>query len=86
MEFLRFKNNSTANYQYIPDNYVVRIHVAADTLDAGSNYSAPKVIRGKIIGVHYLFAANGLVPSIVDTGVLPAYNGSNALYEYGCHT
>jgi len=79
MEFLRI-TATNGTKKYIPDNYVVSIATAADTLDAGSDYRAPNVIRGKITGAVY---TDGLT---VTTDVVAAYTGANALYEYGCYT
>jgi len=84
MEFLRI-TATDGTRKYIPDNYVAQISTAADTQDAGSNYSAPKVIRGKITGAKYY---DGLVSTagalVVDT--VAAYDGTNARYQYGCFT
>jgi hypothetical protein len=84
MEFLRI-TATDGTRKYIPDNYVAQIGVSADTNDAGSNYSAPKVIRGKITSCKYY---DGLVSTagalVVDT--VAAYTGANTLYEYGCFT
>lgn len=84
MEFLRI-TATDGTRQYIPDNYVVNIATSADTLDSGSNYSAPKVIRGKITQVKYYDGANTTAGAIVVASVA-AWNGSNTKYEYGCFT
>jgi len=85
MEFLRI-TATDGTKQYIPDNYVVKVIVSADTLDAGSDYAAPKVIsRGKITSVSYYDGANTTAGALVVAAVT-AYNGANALYEYGCFT
>jgi len=84
MEFLRI-TATDGTKQYIPDNYVVKITTAADTQDAGSNYSAPKVIRGRITGVTYYDGANATAGALVVTAV-GAYDGTNARYQYGCFT
>jgi len=84
MEFLRI-TASDGTRKYVPDNYVAQISTAADTADAGSNYAAPKVIRGRITGVKYY---DGLVSTVgalvVDT--VSAYAAGGTLYEYGCFT
>jgi len=79
MEFLRI-TNTNGTKQYIPDNYVVKITTSADTLDSGSNYSAPKVIRGIITEAKYTDGTT------ITTDTVAAYTGANALYEYGCFT
>jgi hypothetical protein len=84
MEFLKVTaTNGTSTY--IPDNYVVHVHTAADTLDAGSDYSAPKVIRNRITEVSYAIVT-GTTFSWVTAAAIPAYNGANIRYEYGCKT
>ena len=84
MEFLRI-TATDGTKQYIPDNYVVKIVTAADTNDAGSNYSAPKVIRGKITSVTYYDGANATAGALV-VAATSAYDGTNARYQYGCFT
>jgi len=84
MEFLRI-TATDGTRQYIPDNYVVKVVTAADTLDAGSNYSAPKVIRGKITSVTYYDGANTTAGALV-VATVAAYTGSNTQYQYGCYT
>jgi len=84
MEFLRV-TATDGTRTYIPDNYVAHVHVTADTLDAGSDYSAPKVIRGRIYEVSYA-VVTGTVFSWVTAASIPAYNGANILYEYGEYT
>lgn len=79
MEFLRI-TATDGTKKYIPDNYVVSITTSADTLDAGSDYRAPNVVRGKITEAKYTDGAT------VTTDTVAAYNGANALYEYGCYT
>lgn len=79
MEFLRI-TATNGTKKYIPDNYVVSITTAADTLDAGSNYRAPNVVRGRITEVKYTDGTT------VTTDTVAAYTGANALYEYGCYT
>lgn len=82
MEFLRI-TATDGTKQYIPDNYVVKVVVSADTLDAGSDYAAPKVTsRGKITSVSYYDGANGTAGALV-VATVAAYTGGNALYEYG---
>jgi len=84
MEFLRITaTNGTRTY--IPDNYVVKVVASADTLDAGSDYRAPNVVRGIITSVSYYDGANATAGAIVVAAVT-AYNGANTLYEYGCFT
>ena len=84
MEFLRI-TAANGTRQYIPDNYVVNISTTAETLDAGSNYSAPKVIRGIINQVKYYDGANATAGALVVTSVSP-YAAGGILYEYGCFT
>ena len=84
MEFLRI-TATDGTRQYIPDNYVVNIATSADTFDAGSNYAAPKVIRGKITQVKYYDGANATAGALV-VATVAAWNGSNTKYEYGCFT
>jgi len=82
MEFLRITATNGIK-QYIPDNYVVKIVVSADTLDAGSDYAAPKVAsRGKITSVSYYDGANTTAGAIV-VATVAAYDSTNALYEFG---
>lgn len=84
MEFLRI-TAADGTRQYIPDNYVINIATTADTLDAGSNYSAPKVQRGRISQVKYYDGAVSTAGAIVVTAV-SAYTTGGILYEYGCFT
>jgi hypothetical protein len=84
MEFLRI-TATDGTKQYIPDNYVVKIVTAADTNDAGSNYSAPKVLRGRITSVSYYDGTNGTAGALV-VATVAAYDGTNAKYQYGCFT
>jgi hypothetical protein len=84
MEFLKI-TNTDGTQKYIPDNYVVSVKTAADTLDAGSSYSAPKVLRGRITEVTYydgLAATAGAL--VVDT--VAAKGSGVPTYEYGCKT
>jgi len=84
MEMLKITaTDGTQNY--IPDNYVVSVKTAADTLDAGSDYSAPKAIRGRITEVIYYNGANGTSGALVVVTV-PAKGAGVATYEYGCKT
>ena len=57
MEFLRI-TATDGTKKYIPDNYVVSITTSADTLDGGSDYRAPNVVRGRITNVKY-YGAKG---------------------------
>jgi hypothetical protein len=84
MEFLRI-TASDGTRQYIPDNYVVNIATTADTADAGSNYRAPNVIRGRISQVKYYDGANTTAGAIVVASV-SAYAAGGTKYEYGCFT
>ena len=84
MEFLRI-TATNGTRQYIPDNHVVNVATSADTLDAGSDYAAPKVIRGKITQVKYYDGING-DPATLVVAATPAYTGANTKYEYGCFT
>ena len=79
MEFLRI-TNADGTKKYIPDNYVVSITTAADTKDAGSDYRAPNVVRGRITEVKYTDGTT------ITTDTVAAFSGTNALYEYGCYT
>jgi len=84
MEFLKITaTNGTVTY--VPDNYVVNVITAADTLDGGSNYRAPNVLRGRITEVSY-GVVTSTVLSWVTAASIAAYNGSNIKYEYGCKT
>jgi hypothetical protein len=84
MKFLKITaTDGTQNY--IPDGYVVSVKTAADTLDAGSAYSAPKVIRGRITGVTYYDGANATAGALVVVTVA-ARGAGVATYEYGCKT
>jgi len=84
MEFLRI-TAADGTRQYIPDNYVVNIATTADTQDAGSNYSAPKVVRGRISQVKYYDGAVSTAGALVVTAV-SEYTTGGILYEYGCFT
>jgi len=84
MEFLRI-TATDGTRQYIPDNHVLNVATSTDTVDAGSNYSAPKVIRGKITQVKYFDGANATAGAIVVAST-PAFTGANTKYEYGCFT
>jgi hypothetical protein len=85
MEFLRI-TAPDGTRQYIPDNYVVNISTSADSLDAGSNYRAPNVVRGKITGVKYYDGANDTAGAIIAVTGIPAYVTGGTLYSYGCFT
>jgi len=84
MEFLRI-TAADGTRQYIPDNYVVNIATSADTVDAGSDYRSPNVIRGKITQVKYYDGANTTAGALVVTAVSP-YAAGGILYSYGCFT
>ena len=84
MKFLRI-TATDGTRQYIPDSYVVNIATTTDGLDAGSNYSAPKVTRGRISQIKYYDGSNATVGAIVVTAV-SAYVAGGILYEYGCLT
>jgi len=84
MEMLKI-TATDGTQKYVPDNYVVSVNTAADTLDAGSDYSAPKVIRGRITGVTYYDGANATAGALVVV-VVPAKGAGVATYEYGCKT
>jgi len=84
MEFLRITAEDGTR-QYIPDNYVANIATTADSLDAGSNYRAPNVVRGRISQVKYYDGANATAGALVVTAV-SAYTTGGILYEYGCFT
>ena len=81
MEFLRI-TATDGTRQYIPDNYVANIATTADALDAGSDYRAPNVTRGRISQVKYYDGANGTAGALVVTAV-SAYASGGILYEYG---
>ena len=85
MEFLRI-TAPDGTRQYIPDNYVVNISTSADSLDSGSNYRAPNVVRGKITGVKYYDGANATAGALVVVSGISAYATGGVLYEYGCFT
>jgi len=84
MEFLRI-TAADGTRQYIPDNHVVNVATTADSADAGSDYRAPNVTRGRISQVKYYDGANGTAGAIVVTSV-SAYTSGGILYEYGCLT
>jgi hypothetical protein len=84
MEFLRIIATD-GTMQYIPDNYVVNVLTSAETYSASTDYSAPKVIRGKITQVKYYDGANATAGALVVAAVA-AFNGANTKYEYGCYT
>jgi len=84
MEFLRI-TATDGTRQYIPDNYVANIATTADSLDAGSDYRAPNVVRGRISQVKYYDGANATAGALVVTSV-SAYAAGGILYEYGCFT
>lgn len=85
MEFLRI-TAADGTRTYIPDNYVAQITTTADTLDAGSNYRAPNVVRGRINGVKYYDGANATAGALVVVAGIAAYTTGGVLYEYGCFT
>ena len=70
---------------YTPDNYVLNVSTTTDSLDAGSNYRAPNVIRGRISNVKYYDGANATAGAIVATAV-SQYTTGGILYEYGMIT
>ena len=84
MEFLRI-TAIDGTRKYIPDNYVVQVSTTADTLDAGSDYRAPNVVRGRISQVKYYDGANTEAGAITVTSV-SAYAPGAIKYEYGCFT
>jgi len=84
MEFLRI-TAIDGTRKYIPDNYVVQIGTTADSLDAGSDYRAPNVVRGRINQVKYYDGADTTAGAIVVTTV-SAYTPGSIKYEYGCFT
>lgn len=84
MEFLRI-TAPDGTRKYIPDNYVVQIDTTADTLDAGSEYRAPNVVRGRISLVKYYDGGN-TEPGVITVASVGAYDGTNNRYEYGCFT
>ena len=81
MEFLRI-TAADGTRKYIPDNYVVQVSLTAESLDAGSDYRAPNVVRGRISEVKYYDGANATAGAIVVTAV-SAYASGGILYEYG---
>jgi hypothetical protein len=81
MEFLKV-TATDGTVTYIPDNYVVHVHTAPDTFSAATDYSAPKVIRGKITEVSYGTVSGSTFAWATVTSI-PAYNGANIKYEYG---
>jgi hypothetical protein len=68
---------------YVPDNYTLQITTTADSTDAGSNYRAPNVVRGRINGVKYYDGANATAGAIVAVAAIPAYASGGTKYEYG---
>jgi len=84
MEFLRI-TAPDGTRQYIPDNYVANIATSADTLDAGSAYRAPNVVRGRITQVKYYDGLAATAGALVVVTV-PAYVAGGTLYSYGCFT
>jgi len=84
MDFLRI-TAVDGTRQYISESYVLSIGTTADGADAGSNYSAPKVTRGRINQVKYYDGANTTAGAIVVASV-SAYASGGTLYEYGCLT
>jgi len=84
MEFLRI-TAVDGTRQYIPDNHVVNVATTADGADAGSDYRAPNVTRGRISQVKYYDGSNGTSGALVVTAV-SAYVTGGILYEYGCLT
>jgi len=84
MIFLRI-TAADGTRQYIPDNYVVKITTSADTRDAGTDYRAPNIIRGKITEVKYYDGTNATAGALVVTAV-SAYAPGGILYEYGAIT
>lgn len=85
MEFLRI-TAADGTRTYIPDNYVAQITTTADALDAGSDYRAPNVVRGRINGVKYYDGANATAGALVVVSGISAYAAGGVLYEYGCFT
>jgi hypothetical protein len=87
MKFLRITAATTGIKTYIPDGQVVNIVTAADTLDAGSSYRAPNVVRGLITEVKYLTGAAAASPTITAVAGITAYAGTGTTkYEFGCMT
>jgi hypothetical protein len=67
---------------YVPDNSVVQLSLAADTLDAGSDYAAPQVIRGRLTGAIY-YTGTGSATTVTE---IPARVSGGIVYEYGTKT
>lgn len=66
MEFLKI-TSVDGTQRYVNENNIIRILTAADTLDAGSLYSAPKVIRGLITGVAFNGATTAVSAPVLNT-------------------
>lgn len=71
---------------YIPDNAVISLTLGTETRDAGSNYRAPNIIRGKITGAKYYDGLNGVAATVKVDTVAAYVSGSTPLYEYGVMT
>ena len=85
MKFLRITAADNTR-TYIPDNYVVKLSIGADTKSAATAYGTGRITRGKIVGVSYLDGISGSQPSIVVVTGIPVYTTGGILYEYGCFT
>jgi hypothetical protein len=87
MYFLRITAATTGIKTYIPEGFLVNVVTAADTLDAGSSYRAPNVVRGKITALKYTDGAAAASPTITSVTSITAYAGTGtAKYEFGCMT
>jgi hypothetical protein len=85
MKFLRITAvNGTR--KYIGDAHVITISTTADTQDAGTLYSAPKVVRGRINEVKYQEGGGGGGSGSITTTAVSEYTTGGILYEYGCFT
>lgn len=67
---------SDGTYQIVPDSNVVNIGCAANS----NNKS------GKIVSVKYLNGAAAGAPVLTVATAIPAWDGTNTKYEYGCLT
>jgi len=83
MKFLRI-TAAAGTRSWISESALVLISTAADTTSADTAMASGRITRGPITQVKYLDGINAAVPTLVVVSSIPAYNGTNDLYEFGC--
>ncbi len=66
------------HYKIVPYSNVVSVSAAPPSLSQGNK------VRGLITAVKYLDAAALAAPVVTEVNPVPAYDGTNTKYQYGC--